>query len=252
MKLFTIILVLPWVLDVVGGRLINLTLFGAFIWGAMCLFAFLHDQSRDLKLKASLRMLLLGSSIVWIAFWLCELFIKKSINFSTADLPLLLLTRVHAVLLSIGAAMVLVLLLAAIIWMLRDYMIVRARGYRGANKSYLPSLESLSKSTWWSLSAALFFWGHGLTLALVTAYFRWKVNSEKKIGYWLMDQKVLLCIFLFALLLFQYWLTKRFEGKQKDRKKITVVLSLVFLVVFIFLLQASSSKFHMPTSWFKL
>lgn len=248
---FLLVLGVPWVLDLYGGRGVLGSFFGAGIWGAALVVAFVRSRSQHLPFKRKLEFILGFLSGAWLIFWLLSLTgdIKKIPLMESSTLQYL--TWLHAGLLAAGTGVVFILALGALGWLLQDFRLRQSSWERRLLKFELPPLEALTKVCKSTLQIALTLWGAGLSLAILTTYVRFKtleISAKEFIHSWIQDPKVFITILLWLLLLTTWMLPKWLKTQQRWIYRIYLGMSLVFLIS-LTLLMADSSPLHEPLDW---
>ncbi len=250
---FTLILILPWLLDLAGGRSVLASIFGALLWGAAVAVAYARRRTKDPIFKTRLGFLLGVLCGSWFTYWALCFTGPAPLYFESRSLKWL--TLLHAGLLAAGFGMVLVMGIASMLWLARDLFLKQdswqKRRFQFLKK--LPSLESLGRTAEGAASLAFSSWGFGLLLAFLAALMHWKVGKETVVSHsvsWAQDPRILLTALLWVFLSVAYRLRFRVPSGNPWLYRGYLILAIVFLFYFSQLLPGHENSFHEPIEWF--
>jgi len=236
---------LPWILDLVGGRHVLATSFGAILWGMALVLALVRPQTRDSRLSTFMGWVLSFVIGAWLTYWALA-FLDAPRIVTLGPETLRSLTLLHAGLLAAGVGMVVIHWLAAGAWLLQESLLRKSSWDRRSLRTRLPSLEASAKLCHRSLRAALLTWSAGMAIALVTGVLRW--------GHaWVTDPKVLLSLALAAMLFGIFSVGARLRDSGRGLYASYLTLSTVFLLGFAALMSmgdSASGALHEPLRWF--
>ncbi len=247
--LFWLVLLLPWVLDLLGGRAVLATVFGALVWGLTLVLSWAWTESRDPKLRHKLLILVWISATSWLTYWLLVFNGPRPTYFG--DLALRLLTYLHAGLLLAGAGIVLFLLGVSILGLLRERHLQKSSWERRSKKTYLPSLESVMKMSRGALQLAARCWGVGLLLAFVVGLMGWKrahMESSQPELSWLFDFRILFVSLVWVALIFELRFSRKIHGASLHI--VHLAFSILFLFSFTWFVSGQHPALSGPILWF--
>ena len=252
--LFSVFL-FPWLMDVLSGQWILMTVFGATLWGLAIIVAIVRLETRDPKILRSLHQALVLLASVFCVYWgACYLFFPLEFT-GPEGMPSHGLIRVftisHAVFLSAGAAVLLFYWWISVLLMEKFSQLKKSSWERRHKNTWMPSLETLKRFRKRALIVAFSAWSIGLVQAFVSAMARWRyVHLHVKMSLvWLLDFKVLSTVLLWFVLL---WLTRLRAHTVASEKsqRFALVLSSAFIVYFLVMIIFGNSDFHLPVRWF--
>lgn len=251
---FWLILIVPGILDLLGGRGILASLFGALLWGMALVIAAVRPSTQDSSFRAKQGRVLGFICGAWLSYWALS-FVESPHRISADPGLTKWLTWSHAGLLTAGLGMVLVLWATSAIWLFQDFRLRQNSWQRRQSKWRLPSLEALAAVCEKSIRFAFGAWGLGLFLAILTAILKWKPTlidstGSLDIAAWWLDSKVMSTALLWVALAvgFQLSITKAKSGRWLYRFYVT--LSLLFVFFFSRFMMEGHSRIHEPLSWF--
>lgn len=238
------VFVIPWILDLLGGRHVLATAFGAILWGMALVLALVRPQTKDTRLQAFLGWVLSFVTGAWFTYWAMA-FLDAPRLAAIGPETLRSLTLLHAGLLAAGVGMVFIHWGAAGTWLLQDAFLRKSSWDRRGLWLRLPSLEACARLCERSLQAALLTWGAGMSIALVTGVLRW--------GHaWVGDPRILISIGLAMLLFVTFRVGGRLRDVGRGRFASYLTFSTFFLAGFALLMSlgVGSSSVHEPLRWF--
>jgi hypothetical protein len=246
---------MPWVMDLIGGRAIMGTLFGALLWGAAVILVSARGQIRDPKVSRILLMIIWGLCGAWISYWLFA-FSNEPQHAQWLGKPLQWLAWAHAGLLSAGAAFISVAGVFAIFWLSGERRIRKGSWQRRGMQLRLPSLEASARITNRSLVMGTFMWTCGLLLATTNGFIQWSAGIGSFAGQgnnrwsWALDSKFVVAVTLWFLLASGLVITHRFSRGTKVKFWFSLIISITFLLGFYCLLTLDTNTRHIPVRWF--
>lgn len=246
---FWAVLIVPWVLDIAGGRGILASLFGAVVWGVALVVAAVRGTTRNPRVRArqGLGLAFLGGA--WGTYWVLA-FAEVPRRHDAGSTSIVGLTWLHAGLLAAGLGMAFVLFISAFLWLLQDSRLRRSSWERRRLQLNFPSLESSSALCERALRGACAFWGLGLLLAFLTAALRWQLPMTGELGWW-RDSRLWTTAALWLPLGLGLPLGRAFSRGQPWLYRSYVGLAICFLVGFSFFsLHSGPATTHLPLSWF--
>lgn len=246
---FWSVLILPWVLDIAGGRGLLTSLFGALLWGLAVVLAAVRPRTLDPRFRARQGQALLVIGALWMGYWGFSFF-EAPPPMTLAPESVRLLTLLHAGLLTAGFGMVCLLGSASCLWLLQESVLRKSSWERRQWKGRLPSLEAVATLCRRAVQLAFGSWGLGLLLAIFTAVMRWP-NHDGAPRWWL-DTRVLVTALLWLALAggFQISVRARDEGRWLYRTYLA--LAFFFTLGFAWFMIASnrSTFLHEKLNWF--
>ena len=252
---FWSVFLVPWVLDLLGGRGVFASVFGAFFWGLGLSLAVARSQTRDLKFRKWQGHALLLVSMVWLVYWGSS-FIEvggRAYQTETGNLRWLILT--HAGLLAAGVGMVLLLWASSVLWLAQESLLRQGSFERRGRRWELPSLEALAKVTRGAANLAFLSWGLGFFLALLNAILSGRsaeAAPHVRLMAWLSDPKVIGTAVLWVVLALTFQLKHLLSSANRWLFRSYFALSIFFLVAFVywFMVRVSGPALHEPLDWF--
>lgn len=246
-----LILLLPWVLDLLGGRHVMGSIFAALLWGMAVAVASARSRSRDARFRKRFGTLLMILSTAWLIYWLFFLVFELPPPPSLQPRIVQSLTLTHAGLLAAGAGMVAILMLGSILWLAQEARLRKSSWERRQSRFNLTSLEGLARLCQGSVLLAFAFWGFGALIAFGTALIRWHNDHASDVfsWSWIFDSKVLGTGALWLILVIIFQLDAWIPSGGRRIYKSYAFLAVTFLLLFAGLMHASSTA-HSPVSWF--
>lgn len=251
---FALLLLVPWLLDLTGGRAVLASIFGALLWGAALTVSVARRRTRDLKFKNKMGVFLAFLSGSWLVYWvLCFLEPAPPIYFESRTVKFI--TLLHAGILAAGLGMILVLAVASFLWLSQDFVLRKSSWERRRFGFFqkLPPLESLARVAGGAIRIAFSSWGFGLLLAVLAALMHWKLGRETVISHsldWLLDPRIFLTAALWLLLSIGDQLGRRLSIGSPWLYRSYLALSLIFLFTFNLFFPGTSRSLHEPINWF--
>ncbi len=248
---FWAVFLIPWLLDLGGGRTVLASVFGASLWGMAVVVALAHTQTRDPRFKAKLGFVLSLLSACWLTYWVMCFSGPRPTFFGPTSLRWL--TLFHAALLASGAGMIIILFVTSLMWILQDTLLRKSSWERRTIRGKLPSIESLSRVCTGTIGLAKNSWGLGLVLAFLTALMRWKranLDSNTASMDWLLDIRILGTAILWVMLGVGDRLGKILSPANPWLYRWYFILSILFLLSFASFVSGDHPILHEPINWF--
>ncbi|MBS1984154.1 MAG: hypothetical protein JST16_08275 [Bdellovibrionales bacterium] len=246
------VLLIPWGLDIVGGRAILATLFGAILWGMAVVLAAVRPRTINPSLKTAQGWVLAFISGSWLSYWGLA-FVEAPRRISLEPESIRWLTLLHASLLTAGMGIVLIMAVAAALWLAQDASLRRSSWERRASRLKLPPLEALASLCERSLHLAFSAWGLGVFLAVLTAMLRWpRIAAGESAGTvaWWIDPKVVATVVLWLALALGFQFSLSVPAGTRWIYKFYIAIALLFVAFFYIFMGGAGSAIHMPLNWF--
>jgi hypothetical protein len=248
--LVVFIAIVPWLADLFFGKSVMASMLGNVLWGLALLLSFLLTRLRDPKLRKSLSYLLVFLAGAWVSLLVTLLY--HNYDFTWNPKGLYWITVGHGSLLAAGFGGMVLVFCLSLLWIFKD-LSLRSSSARGLK---LPSLESLSRAVNVSLNFAGLSWGFGLFFALVSAGLKWRSEHAGELSQhwaydWLRDQEVMGSFVLwFLILLLSLGFRRFFQEANPLRYKFFMIVSCIFVVLFVFTVSQAGSGRHGDIDWF--
>jgi hypothetical protein len=258
MKLsFWMAFLIPWLLDLLGGQGVLLSLFGSTLWGLSLGVLLVGESSRDLGFRNKCYLVASGVASCWLIYWVCAFFIPSTSLIEEHPLWIKIFIVFNAGLLSSALGLVAILALTSVIWIFSELGLRKTSWERRAKLWFkFPSLESLARGAQGSIQMAFRFWGMGLFLAAVTTYLQSKQvagpSGEAKVyaWQWLSDIRVWFTAFLWGLLFLGLKIENLFPFQKRWRYRGYLVFSIFFITLFLTFMSFKDNVMHEPAVWF--
>lgn len=253
-ELFAVFFV-PWLLDLIGGRAVMATLFGALLWGGAIILVSARSQLRDPKVSRALLLVIWALSGAWLSYWLFALSNEPQ-HQQWLGRPLQWLAWTHAGLLSAGAACIFVAGLFAVLWLWGERRVNQGSWERRGTLVHLPSLEASARICYRALMMGVFAWTCGLLLASTSGFVQWSAGIGNFAGAedgrwsWARDSKFVVASALWAWLVIGTFLVQRLSKNSYWRFLAVLLITVVFVLGFYCLLTLDTNTRHIPVRWF--
>jgi hypothetical protein len=249
---FLLLLFVPWALDLLGGRGVLASVFGALLWGIAVAISYARSRTHDPRFRRRLGFVLGVVAGAWLIYWLLWLTGPPPIYLGSQTLKWL--TLLHAGILAAGCGMVLVLAVASLLWLAQDFLLRKNSWQRRKSPFFkkLPPLESLARVAEGALHLAFSSWGAGFLLAMLAAFMRWRAtrdNVDLHSLHWLWDWRILLTAGLWILLSLTQQFSPRIPSGSPWLYRGYLIVS-VFFVIFFTMLLPGGGQFHDSITWF--
>jgi hypothetical protein len=248
MFIFWITLLAPWILDGLGGRGVQTTLFGAGLWGLLLGIATARAWTRDPKLQRLLITIYAFGLGGWISYWVLAFAENPAwtpIHMESRTLTWL--TWLHAGFLAAGVGIVFLLLVSAILWIIQDARLRQSSWARRGFRWKGASLEAVAGMCERAARAAVLLWSLGFLIALVSGVLEWE-HFKQPVSWW-HDSRVYVSAFMTLLLACAFQLSF-IRRPLQSLYWIYVTLCLCFLTGFGLLASNRLSQLHEPLNWF--
>ena len=245
----------PWILDLLSGQGVLLTVFGALLWGASLGAALVGGTSKDQKFKQRCRNTSMGLALGWIIYWACGFFYPSLATSVQRPLLIKLFVFFHAGLLSSALGLMAVLFLTSLGWLIHEFSLSKPSWERRQNSKTLrlPSLETLAKGSKRAIICAFRIWGMGLFLAAVTTYLQGRFSNSDAATHtwrWVSDPKVLFTTSLWLFLYLGLRIERLFTTHKRWRYRSYLAFSVFFVGIFIWFMSSKATLIHQPLDWF--
>lgn len=236
MMLFWVILIVPWALEITLNSRSLESLFGAILWGAAIVVALFLPRTRHRALRRRLHTVLYTLCGTWVLLWVLSLFsTPPTITTSSPHI----LRILHSGLMAAGAGMVLLLWIAATLWLWQEWRVRRSSWERRRIPWELPPLESMGNLCDWSLRVAIGTWFLGFVLAFAAAH--------THLGEWMGDPRVLGSVLLSLILLIGLQLRAYMDASKPWLYRSYWALCGAFALVFMrFVVWSGGQTLHEP------
>lgn len=253
-ELFAVFFI-PWLLDLLGGRAIMATLFGALLWGTAVILVSAKSQVKDLRISRTLQSLIWALSGAWISYWLFALSNEPQ-HTQWLGRPLQWLAWTHAGLLTAGAACMLLSAIFASLWLLAEARVRKGSWQRRNQGTKLPSLEASSRISLRSFVLGVLSWTCGLLLASMNGFVQWSTGignfaeETHSRWAWASDAKFVVAAMLWSILVTGLSGIIKIPKSSRLRFATVLTIGLVFLAGFYCLLTLDQNTRHIPVRWF--
>jgi hypothetical protein len=242
------VLLIPWVLEALGGTQVFSTLWGSLLWGLMMAAAATRVSTIDRRLRRIEAVVLCFGSLLWVLYWFYALRLDLSPpDRSGSPGSASWLIRSHAAFLASAVGVMFVHWIVATLGWTQSRLLGWSSWSRRKVSFQLPSSESLLRGLRISSTVAFLLWAMGFVLALVAGALSWRRFDSLD---WLLDAKVLTSAVLMLIVgwCFQYAHRSLFSQTSWMRSWIFASVFIVFFVVYFWF--GGTSGLHEPVSWF--